>query len=383
MVEKSPLEVIEVNRANRRDVRDFIHLPFEIYRDIPQWVPPLMPSERARFRPDFAFFKHSEAAFYLVRDANRKAVGRVAVLEHRPHNDYRHNRDALIYLYEAVDNHDVAQLLFDAVETWARQRELDRLVGPKGFLTGDSLGLLVDGFEHRPAMGVGYNPAYYVEHWETVGGMEKEVDYVSSYIAQADLFYPERIRRIAEKIRERRGFYVPAFKTKAQVRRYARVIQQAYNQAFASVWAYTPIPDEELEALISRLVIIATPELMKIIFNKDEELIGLSFAYPDLSAAIQRTRGRLYPFGWLALVLERRRTDWLNLNGNAVLPAYQGLGANAILYDELFKTVLGSSYKHVDIVQMQEDNTRMLADLAEATGAEVYKRHRVYRKWLG
>ncbi len=376
------MEIIEVNRAKRRDVRDFINLPFSIYRDIPQWVPPLMSGERARFRADYAFYKHSEAAFFLVRDKNQKAVGRIAVLEHRPHNEYRHNRDALIYLYEAVDDHEVARLLFDAVEKWARRREMDRLVGPKGFLTGDSLGLLIEGFEHRPAMGVGYNPAYYVEHWETVGGMVKEVDYVSGYVAQSDLVYPERIRRIAEKIRERRGFYVPTFKTKAQVRKYARVIQRAYNQAFASVWAYTPIPDEELEALIGRLVIIAKPELMKLIF-KDEELIGFSFAHPDLSAAIQRIKGRLYPFGWLALLRERGRTDWLNLNGNAVLPAYQGLGANAILYDELFKTVLGSPYKHVDVVQMQEDNTRMLADLIETTGAEIYKRHRVYKKLLG
>jgi GNAT superfamily N-acetyltransferase len=376
------MEVIEVNRAKRRDVRDFINLPFSIYRDIPQWVPPLMSGERSRFRADYAFYKHSEAAFFLVRDENKKALGRVAVLNHRPHNEYRHKRDALIYLYEAVDDHEVARLLFDAVEAWARRRGLDRLVGPKGFLTGDSLGLLVEGFDHRPAMGVGYNPAYYVEHWETVGGMVKEVDYVSGYVAQADLVYPERIRRIAEKIRERRGFYVPAFKTKAQVRQYARVIQRAYNQAFASVWAYTPIPDEELEALIGRLVIIAKPELMKLIF-KGGELIGFSFAHPDLSAAIQRIKGRLYPFGWLALLRERRRTEWLNLNGNAVLPAYQGLGANAILYDELFKTVLGSPYRHVDVVQMQEDNTRMLADLVETTKAKVYKRHRVYKKELG
>lgn len=160
------------------------------------------------------------------------------------------------------------------------------------------------------------------------------------------------------------------------------MIQQAYNQAFATVWAYTPIPDEELEALIGRLVIIATPELMKIIFNRDGELIGLSFAYPDLSAAIQRIKGRLYPFGWLALLRERRCTDWLNLNGNAVLPAYQGLGVNAILYDELFKTVLGSRFKHIDVVQMQEDNLMMNSDLIETIGRNFYKRHRVYKKEL-
>ncbi len=123
----------EVQRHNRRDVHAFIHLPFAIYRDIPQWVPPLLPGEWARFKPSFSFYKHSEAAFFLVRDDGGRPVGRVAVLEHRPHNAYRGAKDALLYLYEAIDDDTVAGLLFEAAERWARARGLTRLVGPKGF----------------------------------------------------------------------------------------------------------------------------------------------------------------------------------------------------------------------------------------------------------
>ena len=190
------MRIIQINRQNirnmrnRRDVRAFLNLPFAIYKDIPQWVPPLMPGERARFKPDYAFYRNSEAAFFLVLDDAGKPVGRVAALEHRPHNDYRNNKDALIYLYEAIDDDEVSRLLFDTAASWASDRGLSRLVGPKGFMTGDGLGLLVDGFEHRPAIGIPYNPSYYPRQWEEIGGFTKIVDYVSAYVQREGFTYP-------------------------------------------------------------------------------------------------------------------------------------------------------------------------------------------------
>lgn len=375
------MEIMEVDRADRRSVRAFNQLPFELYRGTPQWVPPLMPGERARFRPDFAFYRHSEAAFFLVRDAAGRAVGRIAVLEHRPHNEYRDKRDALLYLYEATDDPIVAQLLFEAAEHWARGRGLTRLVGPKGFMAGDGLGLLVEGFEHRPAIGIPYNLAYYPQQWEGIGGMAKVIDYLSAFVDRDTFSIPERVRRLAARIRERRDFRVPVFRTTAELRAHAEQLKRAYNSAFPAVWSYTPIPDEDLDAIVDRLLLIADPPLMKLIFQGDD-IIGFQFAYPDISAAIQRAGGRVWPFGWLLMLLEKRRTRWLNVNGNAVLPAYQGTGANAVLYDEMINTLLESRYQYADLTQVQETNARMLSDLAALVPVNVYKRHRVYARDL-
>ncbi len=376
------MRLVEVIRRNRRDVQDFLRLPFRLYRNIPQWVPPLMPGERARFRDDYPFYRHSQAAFFLVRDEDGQAVGRVAVHNSRPHNEYKKQNNAFVYLYEAIDDDRVARLLFEAAEQWGRQQGLDRLVGQKGFLTGDGLGLLVEGFEHRPAFGIPYNPPYYVRQWEAIGGMTKEIDYLSARAARATFQYPQHLRELAARLRERRGFHVPTFRSAAEIRRHIPALQRAYNAAFADLWSYTPIPDRELEAIFNRLFIVALPSMIKLVFMGDE-VIGFQLAYPDVSAALQRQRGELWPFGWIDLLLEKRRTRWININGNAILPQYQGLGANAILYDEMVRTLLDSThYDFADLVQVQESNFRMLGDLQKVMPLDAYKRHRIYQKAL-
>jgi GNAT superfamily N-acetyltransferase/ribosomal protein S18 acetylase RimI-like enzyme len=370
----------QLDSANRRDIRAFVFLPFKIYREIPQWVPPLMPGEWTRFRRDkFAFYRHSEAAFFLAEDEKGRPVGRVAVMEHRPHNEYRGVRHALLYLYEAIDDDEVAAALFDAAAEWAAGRGLDTLVGPKGFLSGDGLGLLVEGFEHRPAMGVPYNPAYYVRQWEAVGGFTKTVDFLSAYSHKDWFIYPERLGAIVEKLKKRRRFEIARVRTKRELRALALAIQKAYNSAFVNVWAYTPIPDEELAAVTDKLIALADPRLITVVM-RDGAIVGFQFCYPDVSAAIQHTGGQLWPFGWAALMLEQRRTNWLNANGGAILPEYQGLGANAIMYDNLLRTLEANPrYEYVDVVQTQEDNFRMVSDL-ESLGLRFHKRHRVYSK---
>lgn len=372
----------QVDPGNRADVRAFVLLPFALYRENPLWVPPLMPGEWLRFRRDaFAFYRHSEAAFFLVRDKEGYPIGRIAAMEHRPHNEYRNARHALLYLYESIDDDEVASALFEAAAGWASVRGLDTLVGPKGFLTGDGLGLLVEGFEYRPALGIPYNPAYYVRQWEEVGGFEKTVDYLSSHGHRDWFTYPERLGSIIEKLKTRRRFEVTHFRTKAELRALAPAIQKAYNNAFVDLWAYTPIPDEELAAVTDKLITLADPKLITIVM-RDGAIVGFQFCYPDVSAAIQRTGGRIWPFGWAALMLEQRRTGWLNANGGAILPEYQGLGANAIMYDNLLRTLEANPrYQYVDVVQTQEDNFRMISDM-KSLGLRFHKRHRVYSRGI-
>jgi hypothetical protein len=170
------MHVIQINLNNKKQVDDFLHLPFFIYKDIPQWVPPLQMDERLRLSPKrFPFYQHSQASFFLAYDETHP-VGRLAVLDNRRYNEFNKTKTAFFYLFECENNQEAATALFNAAFNWARAHGLENITGPKGFTPLDGFGLLVKGFEHRPAFGLPYNPAYYVDLIEAqgvIGGVQQ------------------------------------------------------------------------------------------------------------------------------------------------------------------------------------------------------------------
>ena len=227
-------------------------------------------------------------------------------------------------------------------------------------------------------MGITYNYTYY-DAFIRDAGFQKQTDYYSCYLP-GNFVMPERIHRIAEKVKERRGLRVLRFRSKAEMRPLVPKVLAAYNAAFAENREFVPVSGEDAEKIAGRLLQMTQPDLSKVVM-KGDEIIGFVLGFPDVSAALQRCRGRLYPFGWAMLMREFRRTEWINFNGGGILPQYQGLGVNAVLYDELYQTVRERGFKHADIVQINEQNTRMIADM-EAIGADFYKAHRIYERAL-
>jgi hypothetical protein len=374
------MQVRKLDTSQRSDVRAFIRFPFELYRDCPQWVPPLISDMRfALDRERYPFYRESDADF-IVAESEGQVLARVAVLENRPYNRFHQSRAAFFYYWDTVQDLAVAQALFEAAFDWARQRDLHILYGPKGMLRADGHGLLVEGFEHRPAVGVPYNLAYYDSLLCDLG-FEKELDYLSAYLS-ADYKLPQRIHDIADRVKERRGFRIMPLKSRRELLQLAPLVHKIYQQAFVQVWGYYPVSEQEIVALIGRIKAIADPRLIKLVM-KGDEAIGFMFAFPDVSAAIQRIRGRFWPFGWMHLLVEARRTDWLTFNGVGVLPKYQGSGANAVMYSELAKTFADHRFRfrHGDYVQVAETNIESLGDAA-ALGLQWYKRHRMYRRSL-
>jgi GNAT superfamily N-acetyltransferase len=372
------IEIHKVDTTDPRDVKRFVQFPFRLYRGCRQWVPPLVSSACKQLnRERHPFYRHSDADFFLALQGG-EVVGRIAVLEPRRRNAYRDQRGAFFYLFEAVEDIEVARALFPAAFEWARSRDLEMISGPDGLLPGDGLGVLVKGFEHRPAMGITYNYPYY-DAFIQDSGFHKQTDYYSCYVP-GDIEIPERICRIAEKMKERRGFQILRFRTKGEMRAVAPRVIEAYNAAFAENREFVPIMGEDAEKIAERLIDMTQPDLVKVV-AKGEEIVGFVLGFPDVSAALQRCRGRLHPFGWALLLWESKRTRWVNFNGGGILPQYQGLGVNAILYYEMYKTFRERDFLHADIVQVNEQNTRMMRDL-EGLGADFYKAHRIYERAL-
>ena len=374
------LTIERVDTFSKAQVRRFVRIPFRLYHNHPQWVPPLfIDAEMYLNRDKHPYYGHSDADFFIASRDGRD-VGRIAALENRNFNKVHGTRQAQFYFFDCEDDPEAAAGLFERVIEWANGRGLDRLVGPKGFGPLDGYGLLVEGYEHRQMMTMmNYNYPYYVRLVEALG-FEKEVDFVSCYVEVDKFRLPERVHRIAERVQQRGTLKVERFQTKRDLKAWANRIGAAYNQAFVHNWEYVPLTEAEIKFVLDNLMLVADPRLIKIITH-EQEVVGFLFAFPDVSAALQRARGRLLPFGVIDLLLSMRRTNGVALNGMGILEEFQGRGGNALLYSEMVKTMQDERYpfEYADLTQVAETAVQMRQDLINL-GGKPYKNHRVYQK---
>ncbi len=370
------MHIRRLDTRGTKERRAFINFPLDLYQGHDCWVPPLVMGVRGAMNHErHPFYRHSDADFFMAEEDGR-VLGRIAVLANRRYNDFHDSRVAFFYYFDAVDEAKVARGLFDAAAAWARARDLKTLIGPKGFLRSDGIGLLIDGFEHRAAPGIPYNYPYYHDLM-TSAGFEKEIDYHSGYVA-GDYRLPERIERIAAHIRERRGFWVQNFTNKRELRAWIPAIQRINNEAFTEVWGYYPMDEAETAMVGRQLLTLADPRMLKLVM-KGDKVAGFAFVFPDVSRALQKAGGRLWPLGWIHLLWAFRHTRRLSANGLGLLPKYQGLGANAVLYSELINIIRTREVELCDVAQVAETNRKSMGDML-AAGLNWYKTHRVYRK---
>lgn len=373
------MEIIQIDLNNRKQVKEFLALPVRLYCNTPQWVPPLQTDDRLRLDPKrYPFYRHSHAAFFIAR-SNEHSRGRLAILDSSLYNQHNLTHTAFFYLFECENDNNVAAQLFARGCDWARSRGLNKIFGPKGFTALDGLGLLVKGFDRRPALGLPYNPPYY-QYLLEAQGFTKADEIISGYLGP-DIQFSESIHKLSARVKERRGLRVVNFHSRHELKTALHNLKVLYNGALEGTSDGTPITDEEIKSLASQILWFADPSLIKIVL-KGGMPVGFLFAYPDISSALQKTGGRIFPFGWVTILRELRTTDWININGAGMLPAYRGLGGTAILYSEMFNSVVQNPrYRHAEVVQIGVENEKMQREM-QNFGVKFYKAHRTYQKDL-
>jgi hypothetical protein len=373
------MDIFQVDPANKKQVRDFLHLPFEIYRDTPQWVPMFASDARAPFdRKRFPFHRESEAAF-LLSVSGGEPVGRIVALNNRRYNQFNHKKAATFYWFECRDDETAALGLFEAAFNWSRKRGLAEIIGPKGFTALDGAGILVKGFEHRAAFSMPYNHAYYARLIEAAG-FTSTGESVSGYLS-AETKFPERIHELSERVQQRRGLHIARCRSRKDLRALVPAMKGLYNASLGGTMGNYPITDEEVNALANQLLLFADPRLVKVVM-KGNQPVGFLLAYPNVTAALQRTKGRLFPFGWFTLWRELKRTDWVDINGAGLIEEYRGSGGTAILFGEIAKSLVETGrFRHGEAVQIGVENDRMQREMANF-GVDFYKKHRSYRRDL-
>ncbi len=373
------MRIRQLDPDTPRDVRAFIRFPRELYRGNPYFCPALESDVRfALNRRQNPFYRHSAADFFLA-EADGVVLGRIAAVHNTQHNEYRKVKTAFFWAFDVVEDFQAAEKLFEAVFAWARARGRDSLLGPRGLVGSDPAGVLVEGFDQRAVMGVPYNFPYYDDFIRRLG-FEKLTDHLSGYLsAKAKL--PARMRTLAERVRLRRGYRLIHFSSREEMRRWIPAVLDVHEEAFAGTHEWHPVDKEEMQRVAEGLVAVADPRLIKLV-AQGERIVGFGFLYPDLSDALRRHGGRTHLPALLDLMFEAHRTQWLLANGVGVLPAYQNLGANLVLYNGLYEALRKvPRYKHIDVVMVNEINFKSRSDM-ESLGVKWVKRHRSYFRSL-
>jgi hypothetical protein len=373
------MQIIQIDPSEKRRAQQFLHLPFALYAHTPQWVPPLAgDAAKPLNKQKHPFYTYGQAAFYLALEGE-KVIGRLAVLDNPNFNAFNHTRTAFFYLFECENNPQAATGLFEQAFAWAHGRGLTRIIGPKGFTVFDGMGLLVKGFEHRPAFGLPYNPPYYAALVEA-NGFAMDRDLVSGYLDYR-MQFPEKVARAADLLMKRRGLRVATYQTRSDLKQLIPHLKTLYNSALTHSEGTVPLTDDDVKGLAQQMLWFMDPTLVKTVM-KGDETVGFLLGYPDISAALQRNRGRLFPFGWLDILRELRRTPWINLNGAGMLEGYRGLGGTALLFYEMYKSVTSNPrYRYADLVQIGVENSNMQREMREY-GIDFYKMHRLYQKMI-
>lgn len=370
------ISIEKVDTTSKSQVNEFVNFPFQIYSGVKEWVPPILADVKMMLnKSKHPFYEHSDAEFFFAR-RNGEMVGRIGLIENKASNKYHNTKQASFYLFESIDDKEVADKLFEFSFDWVKKHGLNYLLGPKGLSSFDGYGFLVEGFEKRQMMTMmNYNLPNYPKFAEAACFL-KVVDWVSSYVHMPEFVIPEKISEIAKKVEKKGKFQVKRFKNKAELKSWANRIGHAYNKTFVNNWEYYPLTDNEIKFVMDNIMVVAVPDLIKIIIY-NEEVIGFLLAFPDISAALQKYKGRLSPIALYNYLREIKKTNWVSFNGVGVLPEYQGRGGNYLLMSEMVKTAHSYNFEHGELTQIAESATQMRNDLGNL-GVKPYKNHRIY-----
>ncbi len=369
------MNIKKIDTQNPADVKAFAKIPFSLYKKTPQWVPPLAGDiELVLNRQSYPFYKHSDADFFIAQ-SSEGPLGRIAVIHNRLYCDYHHEDAGFIYYFESVADQQVANALLETAVSWARERGLKTLTVGRGMIRSNCVGVLVEGFDIRPSIGITYNLPYYGDYIQAFG-FNKHSDHLTGVMVETQKL-PDRIFEMADKVKQRGGFWIKTFKSTKEMLPWIPKVDIMHHEAFKNNPGYYPSTPEEFELLVKSILAIANPRFIKGIMH-GEDIAGFILAYPDIAAAVQRTGGRIWPLGWIDLWLEKQRSRDLTVNAIGLLPQYQGLGANILLYAELEKTIRENKIKSMQVLQVDERNFKSKSDM-DTIKVNWCVRHRTYR----
>lgn len=372
------VEIVKVQESKQMD--EFVHVVDKIYKDCEQYVPDLEVDIRNLFNPKSnPGLEFSDIQPFLAY-RHGETVGRIVGIINRHANEKWKVKNVRFAMLEFIDDLEVSRSLLDAVSQWGKSFRMDTLQGPMGITDFDKEGMLVEDFNLAGSMNTIYNPEYYPRHLEALG-FEKEVDWVQIRI-KIPKEVPVKYARVAQYAREQMGLRVIKLSNSMISKGgYGKKVFALYNEAYKSIFGFSELSDKQVESFLNRYLKLIDKQLIPFIVNDKDEVVGAAVTMGSLTRAMQRAKGQLLPFGWYHLLkaMYWKREDNAEMLLIAVRPDYQGLGVNAMFFDDLIPIYNRYGFKWAETGPQLEDNVRELTQW-KPLHPEYVKRRRCYKK---
>ncbi len=375
-----PMKVSVKEVTTKKELKAFVHFPNALYKDNEYYVPQIESMDRDTLTPSKNHaFEVCEGKYWLAYDEQGTIVGRVAGIVNHKYNEKQGEKICRFGWIDFVDDREVSKALMDTVERYAREKGMDTVNGPMGFLEFDAAGVLVDGYDKLPTAYGKYNAPYYEQHLVDLGYV-KDVDYVEYLIKVPDVI-PERYARMAELVSIKNSLHQAPFQNRAGVEPYLDGVFRCLNSAYAKLHGFSELTPGQCDDLKKQFLSILNVDYFSIILDADEQVVGFGVALPSLSKAMQKAKGSLFPFGWLPMLKALRQNDTLDLLLIAIDEKYKNKGVNAMIFDKFAQGITKNGIKYIESTRELEDNTSV-QNLWRYLDHNLTKRARTYIKRL-
>ena len=372
--------MITIKEANTKAlIKKYVKFPFSLYKNNPYWVPPLIQEEADSFSKDKnPVFESAEAKFYLAY-INGEIVGRIAAIVNWDEVNGQQKKKVRFGWFDMIDDIEVTKALLNKVYEFGKHHGLEYVEGPMGFSNLDKVGVLTEGYDYIGTMITWYNHSYYKTHLEQLGFV-KEKEYIESVFPFANV-KPEAFEKAVVLIKKRYELKAVSFTKTADIMPRVDEMFDLFNSSYADLSSFVAISDIQKDYFKKKYINFINPEYIKFVEDKDGKLVAFSIVMPSFSEALQKIKGKLFPFGFLTLLKARKESKDVIFYLIGVQPDYQNKGVTAIIFEEYYKTFKAKDIQTCIRTPELEEN-HAIHNLWKNFDPIIHKRRRTYRKEL-
>ncbi len=371
------MDQISINKISTSEIKKFLKMAFDIYKDDPFWVPPLyMDKLKILNKNKNPFFKDSSNEIELfIAYRNNKPVGRIAAIKNDLHNKIHNENIGFFGFFESINDQEVANKLLDTTKDWLKEKGLEAMRGPANPTSNDEYGALLEGFDDTPRLLMSYNPKYYLDLFDNYG-LKKAKDLYAYDIENSEMIKNEKIKRVADIVKKRYGLKIRTVNMK-NFKNELDVFKEVYNKSWAPNWGFVPMSDAEIDAAAKDLKPLINPDLV-LFAEIDNKPIGAALVMMDYNQIFKSMKGKLFPFNFIKLYTQKKKIDWVRIIALGIIPEFQQKGIDGALYFEVLKRAEKNGILRGEASWILEDN-KMMVRGAETMNGKIYKKYRIYQ----